>query len=209
MRKNKIERKREHDDEKKDRTKKIHKSIIRMLENAAAASALEVDMELVEGCPKFLNTDTKESAEQDLSNQFNKLNLTGICFAPGIVQPLYHGKFISSNLSTPRNFTAFVFYKQPPLSCTKQDNYLICLLIHKIGIKQSPEEIKSSLMQDVIVPKDYTLLGVQMQYFVGTVEIFFGAKSIVTFEMRRLLLQMGRHKKQFRDMIALDKCFAA
>jgi hypothetical protein len=37
--KNKIERKREHDDEKKDRMKKIHKSIIRILENAAAASA--------------------------------------------------------------------------------------------------------------------------------------------------------------------------
>jgi hypothetical protein len=31
LRKNKIERKRVHDDEKKDRTKKIHKSIIRML----------------------------------------------------------------------------------------------------------------------------------------------------------------------------------
>jgi hypothetical protein len=49
--KNKIERKREHDDEKKDRTKKIHKSIICMLANAAAAaSALEDDLELTEGC---------------------------------------------------------------------------------------------------------------------------------------------------------------
>jgi hypothetical protein len=43
LRKNEIKRKREHDDEKKDRTKKIHKSIIRMLENTAAASALEID----------------------------------------------------------------------------------------------------------------------------------------------------------------------
>ncbi len=72
-----------------------------------------------------------------------------------------------------------------------------------------PEEIESSLMQDVIVPKDYTLLGVQLQYFVGAVEIFFGSESIATFEMRRLLLQMGCYKKQFRDMIALDEWFAA
>jgi hypothetical protein len=43
LHKNEIKRKREHDNEKKDRTKKIHKSIIRMLEIAAAVSALEVD----------------------------------------------------------------------------------------------------------------------------------------------------------------------
>jgi hypothetical protein len=84
--KNKIERKREHDDEKKDRSKKIHKSIIGMLENTAAASALEVDLELMEGCQKILNANTKGSAEQDLSNQFDKLNLTDIYFAQGIVQ---------------------------------------------------------------------------------------------------------------------------
>jgi hypothetical protein len=43
------------------------------------------------------------------------------------------------------------------------------------------------MMQDMIVPKDYTALGVQLQYFVGAVEIFFGSESIAAFEMRRLL----------------------
>jgi hypothetical protein len=209
LHKNKIDRKREHDDKKKYRTRKIHKSIIRMLENAAAASALEVDLELAEGCQKFLNANTRGSAEQDLSHQFDKLNLTDICFSPGIVQCLFHGKFISANLSIPSNFMAFAFNEQPPLLCVKQDNYLICNLIHKINIKQSPKEIKSSLMQDLIVSKDYTLLGVQLQYFVGTVEIFFGSESIAAFEMRRLLIQMGCHKKQFRYMIALNEWFAA
>jgi hypothetical protein len=64
-------------------------------------------------------------------------------------------------------------------------------------------------MQDVIVPKDYTSLGVQLQYFVGAVEIFFGSESIAAFEMRRLILQMGCHEKEFRYMIALKKWFAA
>jgi hypothetical protein len=91
----------------------------------------------------------------------------------------------------------------------RQPSYLICHLIHEFSIKQSPEEIKSSLMQDVIVPKDYNLLGVQLQYFLGAVEIFFGSESIAAFEIRRLLLQMGRLKKQFRDMIALDEWFVA
>ncbi len=120
-----------------------------MLENAAAASALKVDLELAEGCQKFLNANTKGSAEQDLSHQFNKLKLTDVCFAPGIVQRLYHDKFISANLSTPSNFTAFAFYEQPHLSCAKQHYYLIWHLIHEVGIKQTPKKIKSLLMQDV------------------------------------------------------------
>ncbi len=65
-------------------------------------------------------------------------------FAPGIVQHLYHDKFISANSSTPSNFTAFGFYTQPPLLRVKQDNYLICHLIHEISIKQLPDKIKSS-----------------------------------------------------------------
>jgi hypothetical protein len=182
-----------------------------MLENAAAASTLEVDLELVEGCQKFLNVNTSGSVEQDLSHQFDKLNFTDVCFAPGKVQHLYHGKFISANLSTPSNFTAFAFFKQHPLLCIKQDNYLICHLIHEVGIKQSPKEIKSSLMQDVIVPKDYLVGGTVCSCNILWVQwrFYFGSESIAAFEMRRLLLQMGRHKKQFRDMIALNEWFAA
>lgn len=69
------------------------------------------------------------------------------------------------------------------------------------------EEVKASLKQEVIVPKDYTTLGMQLQYFVGAIEIFFGADSIIRNEMKRLLLQVGKYKKQFRDMIALDEWF--
>lgn len=192
LRKDEIERKRELDDEKKDRTKKIHKSIIRMLENASATSAMEIDLDMAESCMKFINSDSKGTAAQELSHQFEELNLTDVCFAPGIVQKLYLGEFINPNTSTPNNFTPFAFYEQAPLSSIKQDDYIICHLIQEHGIKQTSEEIKSSLKQEVIVPKDFTSLGVQLQYFVGAIEIFFGSESIATMEMRRLLLQVGQ-----------------
>jgi hypothetical protein len=54
LRKNKVKRKREHDDEKKDRAKS-------MLEIAAAARALEVHLEFVEGCQ---NSSTPTQKEQ-------------------------------------------------------------------------------------------------------------------------------------------------
>jgi hypothetical protein len=36
------------------------------------------------------------------------------------------------------------------------------------------DEIKASMKQQDIVPKDYTTLGMQLKYFAGTVEIVFG-----------------------------------
>ena len=69
------------------------------------------------------------------------------------------------------------------------------------------DEIKASMKQEVIVPKDYEKMVIQFQYFVGAVEIFFGTDSILSLELNKLLHKFGLYKKQFRDMIALDEWF--
>jgi hypothetical protein len=167
LRKDEIERKREHDDEKKDRIRKyLHPSIVKMLTHASATSRLEIDTELTSACKKFLNASTQGHAEQELSHQFETLNLLDVCFAPGIIQNLYLGEFIYGNTSCPSNFTVFAFFEQPPLSDAKQQSYLACHLIHENGQKQSLDDIKASLKQEVVIPKDFTSLGMQLQYFV-------------------------------------------
>jgi hypothetical protein len=193
---------------KKDRTKKyLHASVMRMIQNGSATSRLEIDIQLTQACLKFLNATSQGHAEQELHHQFSTLNLTDVCFAPGTIQNLYLGEFTYGNSSSPSNFTVFAFYEQPPLSNAKQENYLTCHLIHENGQKQSLDEIKASMKQEVIVPKDYNSMGTQLQYFVGAVEIFFGAESILRIELNKLLHQVGVYKKQFRDMIALDEWF--
>jgi hypothetical protein len=137
------------------------------------------------------------------------LNLTDVAFASGTIQNLYMGEFIYGNSSSPSNFTVFAFFEQPPLSDSKQTNYLTCHLIHEMGQKLSVDEIKASMRQEVIVPEGYNELGTQLQYFVGAMEIFFGAESLIRLEMNKLLHLVGKHKKQFRDAIALDEWFAA
>lgn len=82
LRKEEIERKREHEDEKKDRTKRfLHPSITRMLQHASATSRLEIDTELTQPCKKFLNASTQGHAQQELSHQFDTLNLTDVSLA--------------------------------------------------------------------------------------------------------------------------------
>jgi hypothetical protein len=73
--------------------------------------------------------------------------------------------------------------------------------------RESMDEIKASMKQEVIVPKDYEKMVIQFQYFVGAVEIFFGTDSILSLELNKLLHKFGLYKKQFRDMIALDEWF--
>lgn len=89
----------------------------------------------------------------------------------------------------------------------KQANYLTCHLIHENGQKQSIDKIKASLKQEVIIPKDYSSLGTQLQYFVDAVKIFFATESFIQIELTKLLHLVGIYKKQFCDMIALDKWF--
>ncbi len=209
LRKDEIERKKDYDVEKKDRTKKfLHPSVLKMLIHALASSRLEIDTELTSSCKKFLNASSQGHAEQELSHQFDTLNLLDVCFAPGVIQNMYLGEFTYGNSCCPSNFTVFAFFEQPPLSNSKQQSYLTCHLIHENGHKQLLDEVKASLKQEVVVPKDFTTLGMQLQYFVGAVEILFGADSISRVELRKLLLQIARYKKQFRDMIALDEWFA-
>ncbi len=210
LQKEEIIRKKEIDDDKKDRTKKyIHASIIKMLKNASATNKTDLDPDLTDECKKFLNATSQGHAEQELSHQFETLKMTDVTFAPGTIQSLFLGEFTYGNSSLPSNSTVFAFYEQPPLSGVKQTNYLTCHLIHEHGIKQSIDEIKASLKQEVIVPKDFNELGTQLQYFVGAVEIFFGAESRLQIELNKLLHFVGKHKKHFCDVTALDEWFPA
>lgn len=102
-----------------------------------------------------------------------------VSFAPGTVQNLYIGEFIYGNLSLPSNVTIFAFFEQHPLFNAKKENYLTCHLIHKNGQKQTMDESKALMKQKVIIPHNYTALGMQLQYFVGTVKICFRAESII------------------------------
>jgi hypothetical protein len=135
--KDKIKQKKEHDNEKKARTKRfLHPSIICMLKHESAASILEINTKLTKSCKKFLNATSQGHAEQELSHQFDMLNLMDICFAPSTIQYLYLGKFYYGNTSSPSNFTIFASFEQPPLSNVKQENYLTCHLVHENGQRQ-------------------------------------------------------------------------
>ena len=109
------------EDSKKDRTKKIHLSIIRMIGRAAASRGNESEI-LPASCIRFLSQDNVGMAQYDLVHQFKELN------AP---------EFLYADSSTPSNFIIFAFRKQEPNTDTCQEDFLVCYLLREEGQKKS------------------------------------------------------------------------
>jgi hypothetical protein len=114
------------DEAKKDRTKKIHTSIIKMLGHVSAKSSTDKSETLTLTCTCFLNSENVGMAQYELIHQCKELGFPDICFAQGIAQALYVSIFLYTNSSTPSNFTFFAFHEQELLSDLCQNDYLIC-----------------------------------------------------------------------------------
>jgi hypothetical protein len=144
-----IERTINKEETKKDRTKKLHTSIIKMIERTPAKSSTDESEAISAACTCFLNSDNVCMAQYKQVHQFKELGFPGIHFAQGTAQALFVGDFLYTNSSTLSNFIVFAFHKQEPLSDSHQNNYLICQLVQTQGQKKLLDEIKASLKQTV------------------------------------------------------------
>ncbi len=130
------------DETKKDRTKKLHTSIVTMIGQASAKSSTDESEAISETCTRFLNSDNVGMAQYELVHQFKELGFPDISFAQGTEKALYVGDFLYANSSTPSNFTVFAFHEQEPLLDFRQNDYLICQLVQTQGQKKLLDEVK-------------------------------------------------------------------
>jgi hypothetical protein len=117
------------DENKKDQTKKIHPSILKMIAYAAAATLNGKNDNLSATFIRFVNCDNGGTAQYNLVHQFKEQGFPDVAFALGTTQALFIGEFLYSNSSTPSNFTIFAFHEQEPNSNNCQQDYLICHLL--------------------------------------------------------------------------------
>ncbi len=185
------------DESKKDRTKKIHTLIIKIIGQASAKSSTDKSVALSVTCTRFINSKNVGMTQYKLIHQFKELGFPDIGFAQGMVQALYIGNFLYSNSSTPSNFTVFAFHEVEPLSNSRQKDYLVCQLVQTQGQKKTLDKIKASLKQTVHIPSDFNGMGTQLQIFAAACKIFFGEESVCATSLRQLLIVVGCNKKAF------------
>jgi hypothetical protein len=124
-----IERTITREEAKKDRTKKIHASILKMIGRASAKSSSDDSLTIPETFSRFINSENSGMAQYQLVHQFKELGFQDIGFAQGMVQALYVGNLLYADSSMPSNFTVFAFHEIEPLSNSRQNDYLICQLV--------------------------------------------------------------------------------
>jgi hypothetical protein len=136
------------DKSKKDWTKKIHPSILKMIVRAAAQSSNNENKNLLVTFTHFVNCDNVGMAQYDHVHQFKEQGFPDVAFALCTTQALFIGEFLYTNSSTPSNFTNFAFHKQASNSNNCQQDYLICHLLHW-GPKEVIRRDKALLKQAV------------------------------------------------------------
>ena len=73
LRREKLQRMKEKDESKKDKTKKIHSSILNKMRMASSTDGDRAAGELVESCKAFMNSETTGLEDQELNLQFEDL----------------------------------------------------------------------------------------------------------------------------------------
>jgi hypothetical protein len=105
----------EKDAKKKDRLKKFHPSVLKLIIFASAEVTNTVPTNVTDACERFINSETEGLADLELNAQFKNQNLPDVAFSVGFTQALYNGRFQWSDPSTPSNFSPFSMLKVEPI----------------------------------------------------------------------------------------------
>ncbi len=92
---------------KKDRTKKIHASILKMIGRASAKSSSDDSLTIPETFSRFINSENAGMAQYELVHQFKELGFQDISFAQGTVQALYVGDLQYARLKHAKQLYSF------------------------------------------------------------------------------------------------------
>ena len=106
---------------KKNRLKKIHKSVMNLIINASATQGMiDNQMELitpsgpVQSCVDFFLSKTTGLVENELYNQFKAIGMADVDFAHGTGQALLAGQFQYNVGGSPSNLSGSCFCKKIP-----------------------------------------------------------------------------------------------
>jgi len=215
LRKLEFNRLREKDEIKKDRLKKLHKSVTNMIIMASASYVsvgdemeLRVPTEPVESCKDFYACESTGLAEQELYEQFKALNIPDVDFAHGTVQAILAGILLYNVGGSPSNFSAFCFCKQNPVQSDGPSEALILHLAATQGRGRTIEEINSSTKQKTEAPTTFEDLSSRIKFIAGASIILFGAGSPLVLQLNKFRGDIKNNRMAIRARIVEDKLFA-
>ena len=212
-----FERRAAKDDAKKDRLKKLHKSILNQVLMASATLVDVGDGQLellppsvpVKSCRDFYAAETPGLAEQELNEQFKALKIPGVDFAHGTVQSLLAGLFGYNVGGSPSNLSAFCFCEQSPVQSSGPDQALILHLVATQGRGKTIEEIKASTKQKVVAPTAFEDLVGRIRYMIGICTILFGKGTPLISNLNYFKNDIDENMMAIKARLVEDNLYAS
>jgi hypothetical protein len=162
--------------------------VLKFLLFASAKDTTTVPTKVTNACKRFINSDSKALADQELNIQFQSRNLHDVAFSTGFTQAIYGGRFRWSDQSSSSNFSPFLMYEVEPIHAAEQQNcHFVLHIVLTQGKGQTLDKIKSSNKQIVKAPTTYLEMMAQLKSFAGACNIFFGEYSAATKSIKALI----------------------
>ncbi len=152
---------------KKDRTKDLHLSIKRMIENASATEQ-DKSGKLGEIFITLFNSKTHSGCSIQLHQYFEDVGMGDVTFAKGVSTNLWAGNFTRQNKLVPGAFSPFSFRKASASTSTGNKNRSLLLKIFssaKGGLLKKLDKVKASAKTTVTVPQDFHKFVFQIKAF--------------------------------------------
>ena len=151
-----IERIKEKDEAKKDRTKKgwLHKQNKLMLKNALSPDGHEASEALSPDFLSCFNAESSGAAGKQFIYLLSKKGFKNTVISEGAINSMYHGEIVSTVPNTPKNHTLFNYHDAEPLQGSQVERFLVLHMADVNGKAKSNEEIKASMAQTFTTPME-------------------------------------------------------
>ena len=216
LREKEFDRLQKKDDAKKDRLKKLHRTVTNTILMASGSpdttggeSELLAPSEVVDSCRAIFNSETAALADQELSSQFADLGLKEVVYAHGTIQAIIHGFFLYGVGGSPSNFSAFCFGEHNPTDESPLDRCLVLHIMATQGRGKTMDDIKGMSKQTVEVPSNYQDLIDRLKIFGAACQIFFGKNSLIVSRLLSLRREFKNEKTILKAKIIDDKSLPA
>ena len=209
LRREEIDRAIERDESKKDKTNKLHSSIMNMLLMAASIDGDQAANELPATCLSFFNKETEGLADQELRFQFEALGFQDVHFAHSFISNARIGNLQYAHEGLPSNFSIFSFFESLLHETSRGGQQLLLHLMESHCQGLSEAAIKKMTKQVIKIPTDYNGMEAHLEFFGAALEIFFGPNAEPTKGVKSFSNALRAKRAIIKSMMASRASLAA
>ena len=200
----------DNDEKKKNRVAKyVDATQMKILLFGASKDSINPATKLNEKLIEFINADSVGAAGKLLLAFMREKGLPDTHVQQGAITAMYNGSFVNLDLETIKDLSVFNFSESSPIQRNQDDSFMVLHMADMNGKAKTPEEIASSMSQNIIVPKNYYEMEESMVRYLIAIEFTWTADSPVYTAYNNFIRQIKTIKSLIKSLSKKDNTFCS